>query len=260
MMSRERGCGFREQNGLYATVESSINGFPIENFIFDPVRTYEGEEVIEQFSRSPTLFKDGSGIYHMVMWIGKQFYPYPSDFIEEAKVMGISKRLPKGFDFSQLTPNKSWLLLVHPRSVPLFNYRTDLNCPKEKLRTYLKSVRGFSNDQVRNIFKIPDRVHGDGSLCLGDTWAIGGVHHVDKVHEVEGGLVSTPSATYRVNPIFEADFTTPFQYHYKQEYQSGIILWFPKWNFEYVNNEGLAPEDIAKPLITKGWNFKVVDE
>ena len=52
------------------------------------------------------------GIYHVVDWIGREFYPNVSDLLEEAQRFGLSRRLPGSLDFAKLTP-ASRILLVH---------------------------------------------------------------------------------------------------------------------------------------------------
>lgn len=51
-----------------------------------------------------------------LLWIGKQFYPTPADFIKEAGELGISRRIgavPRGFKVGE-----TWVLLAHPIGAP----------------------------------------------------------------------------------------------------------------------------------------------
>lgn len=54
----------------------------------------------------------------LLMWVGKEFYPYPEDFIEEARAFGINKRIPvtKGGP-PLIDPGRTRLFLAHPRAV-----------------------------------------------------------------------------------------------------------------------------------------------
>ena len=52
-----------------------------------------------------------NGITHLVLGVGKTYYPFPSDFLEEARRMGVSKKVPRNFPFDELTPGKSRMLL-----------------------------------------------------------------------------------------------------------------------------------------------------
>jgi len=48
-----------------------------------------------------------------LLWVGTQFYPKPETFAEEARTMGISKRIkavPRGFEIG-----KHWVFLAHPK-------------------------------------------------------------------------------------------------------------------------------------------------
>ena len=241
-MRRERGCGFRVEGGLYACVESSPYGMPIEWFLTDPVRPWHGE-----FSRGPILMQDprpDHEEYHMVLWIGATHYPFASDFVEEVRVMGVSKRVRANYDFSKLDPELSGLILVHPRAVPEFDYYVEADCPKKRW--------------------FPD-LHKDGSDCIGDLWGLSSTYSVDKVHDLMFNdyntvvTVHTPSTTYYVPKVYKEDRSLMTLSHIK-DYFPGSILFFPKFHFEYINKEGMAPEELAQPLIAEGWEFRVMDE
>ncbi len=50
-----------------------------------------------------------------LLWIGRRFYPQPSDFLDEARVLGVSKRLraiPHGF-----TPGQTLVAFAHPLAI-----------------------------------------------------------------------------------------------------------------------------------------------
>lgn len=53
-----------------------------------------------------------------LIWVGEKFYPTPHDFLEEARRMGISRRIPgnnavpKGFIVGQ-----TWILLAHRKAI-----------------------------------------------------------------------------------------------------------------------------------------------
>jgi len=61
-----------------------------------------------------------NGVVHIFDWVGEGYYPYVSDFIEEVRRFGASRRLPQTLDFSRLSP-MSRLILLHSRAlVPAF--------------------------------------------------------------------------------------------------------------------------------------------
>lgn len=243
MTTQRRGCGEREQDGLYACVETSPYGKPIEWFFTDPVRPYHGPQI-----RSPLVITDPrTEVKHLVLGIGAMYYPSPFDFIEEARVMGVSKRVPNGFDFSMLDPKRSGLVLIHPRAHPQFDYYVPIDCPK---------VEWFED------------LHADGSDCIGALYGLSGLMDAESivdVHRVEpfgvdARKVITPSTTYTVPLAYEYDGGPEMKGGQYDKYQAASILFFPSFHFEYVNAEGLAPDELAKPLMADGWVFKITEE
>ena len=225
-----RGCGFRS-TGLYLCISESPFGKPIEHFLVDPPVLWKSSKTL----RSPMLIEDKQKINHICLGIGKKYYPFVSDFVEEAKVMGVSKRVSRTFDFSSLTPNKSRLLLVHPRAIPQFDYMVNLNCPTNK-------------KEVHN--------------CIGDLWPLSSVKSFKTVHEteeLESGhdfRVTTPSCIYYVKEPFRYDkqderLTT------LGEYQSGIILMFPSFHLEWVNSRGEIPSKMKKQIEKAGFTIEL---
>jgi hypothetical protein len=105
-----RGCGKRKPGGVYICTKLSTHGVPLEEFIIDPPRPYEGERF-----RAPTIFEK-DGVCHLLFWVGKAFYPFPSDFIEEVRRFGASKRVPVDFPIEKLSAG-SLMFFVHPRAI-----------------------------------------------------------------------------------------------------------------------------------------------
>ena len=240
-MKLRRGCGYRTAGGLYACVPMSADGMPVEWFLTDPVKPWSGGTI-----RSPMLIKDPrTGVYHFVLGVGASYYPFASDFIEEVRLHGLSKRVPSNLDLSLLTPNKSGMVIVHPRAYPRFPYSVNVECPK-KVWT-------------------PD-LHKDGSLCIGDLWDLSSLHHVEDVHALEYANeetafeVMTPSTSYKVGRVWGENEGGLMKEAHLDDYLSGSIMFFPKFHFEYVNPDGKAPKELAEPIVAKGWLFKVVDE
>ncbi|MFI5294370.1 MAG: hypothetical protein ACHQ0Y_05025 [Thermodesulfovibrionales bacterium] len=122
-----RGCGKRVPGGLYVCSGLAPYGTPIEHFIIDPPIAYDTEPF-----RAPLIFEK-EGKNHVMLWVGAEHYPWPSDMVEEIRNFGVSKRIPNNFDLSKLEPG-SMLFLVHPKAIvkehellPLPEY-----CPKIK--------------------------------------------------------------------------------------------------------------------------------
>jgi len=105
-----RGCGKRKPGGVYICTKLSTHGAPLEEFIIDPPRPYEGEKF-----RAPVIFEK-DGLQHLLFWVGKAFYPFPSDFIEEVRRFGASKRVPVDFPIEKLIKG-SLMFFVHPRAI-----------------------------------------------------------------------------------------------------------------------------------------------
>jgi hypothetical protein len=80
----ERGCGEREQGGVYAECGLSPYGSPLEHFLIDPPQPLpEGLDIINK----PQLWEDpATGITHLLIWIGGEHYEWCSDYIEETRL------------------------------------------------------------------------------------------------------------------------------------------------------------------------------
>lgn len=52
----------------------------------------------------------------IAMWVGEDSYPWPSDFADEAKRLGVSKQVPRTA-IPQIEPGVSRLVLIHPRAL-----------------------------------------------------------------------------------------------------------------------------------------------
>jgi len=224
----ERGCGYRQNNSLYCVVESSPCGMPISYFIIDPPLFWRGACPL----RSPMFVKDKTGIYHIVLGIGKKYYPFVSDYITEASIFGISKKFPRNFDPSPLTPGKSKLILMHPRGIPNFHFRLKrYECPK-------------------GIKKVHD--------CIGSLWDLSSVKSFKKVHEVTDldgrAKVTTPSVSYVVDyPLECVEWKS-------QVYLPALILQFSRFKFQYVNKNGFVPKEVEKKITETGFELEVVSE
>jgi len=111
----QRGCGTREEGGVYIETGLSECGKPHEEFWADPPIPYEVDSKLGQ-----TLVErdngDGSSTFHIVDWVGASGYPYPTDILEEIAIFGLSRRISSKFPFEYLTRD-SHIVLVHGRAV-----------------------------------------------------------------------------------------------------------------------------------------------
>ena len=215
-----RGCGERKDKGLYLECATSPFGLPIEHFIFDPPIPINQEPF-----RAPILWKDKkTGIYHVLIWIGKKFYESPWDFIREAEAKGVSRRIPKNFPIHKLSPGSS-MLLIHSDAI-LENWKelvkelrrqgiSSIPCPKEKeehkeMKEYCLSLlyyllsgekAGYDSDQRKWV----KRKVGDLTYLL-------------------------------PNPYEELNF--------KPVFKTGIFLRAPITNIAYISKDGQVEESI----------------
>lgn len=254
----ERGCGEREENGLYVCTTTSPFGMPLEHFLVDPVRNWEGGQL-----RAPMLIQDRSGTSHILLGIGEKYYPTVPSFVEEAKVLGVSKRVPNDFDLSPLTPGKSKLLLTHPRAIPKFPYVImDVKCPRSvcDCKWHCRPVTESKHD------------------CIGALWPLSALTSRKKVHEVKvrvGGATVTIGRDKTVlERIFEnvnaVEITTPsVSYEVSLpdkpipgnlKYAAGIIFSFPQIHFEYVSKSRKIPPEMRKKFEVAEWRLEVCPE
>jgi len=228
----ERGCGTRVRGGLYACVGVSEFGRPVEHFLFDPPIRWHGPKVL----RAPMLVQDEGGVYHMVMTVGKRYYPFVPDIVEEIARMGLSKRVPRNFDFSILTPYKSTIMLVHPRAIPTFDFKAEFTCKKPCCKSESCKPR-----------------HEPGSNeCIFALWPLSRMKSYKRVHEVKenedgSAVIRTPSATYRVGLLVEAKGGV-------DDYIPGIFAKFYLSHFEYIGKD--IPSEIKKRSLKSG--FEVI--
>ncbi len=127
----KRGCGTRTEGGIYLECGHSPFGKPLNELLIDPAMVppsvhengwdeYPGALVTQGASdwyaphRTPLLFEH-EGAFHVVIWVGAEFYPNVWDFIEEGRVAGFSRRVPKTFDFAKLTA-ASRMFYIHPQA------------------------------------------------------------------------------------------------------------------------------------------------
>lgn len=157
MTTKVRGCGTRVQGGVYIETTSDPFGQPVEFFLIDPPRPIVPDEIgLTPIGVTPVV---RDGVTHVMDWVGSESYPNVADFIEEAKRMGVSRRLSKAFEFETLSP-ESRLILVHAKAF--------IEWPR-KLWEEIVGIEG--NTQHVCPKDLPD--HPDAALemtCLGLCW------------------------------------------------------------------------------------------
>ena len=229
----KRACGSRSQNALYLAVDISIYGRPVEYFLLDPTKVVD----LKPF-RTPIII-EREEYNDIAIYIGKQYYPFVPDFIEEAREIGISRRIPKNFPIERLTPYKSRMFFVHERAIPLFEYETGKECPRHL---------NHSNKP--------------GDTCVFDLWPLSSLETVEEKHGVAlidefSAEVTTPSCTYTV-PVPHKP-TPNFEQKKTYKYQIGVIAAFFVNHLEYINKDKKIPTDLMKRIKKTNFDIKVME-
>ena len=152
LYERERGCGFRKVGGLYlvnSTGSRPCSRFPIPvsvcpccNHGIKPARGFTWVDGDALKSVAPECLEAKSFGKHALycltcpmspekklgrvglIWIGERFYPTPQDFLAEAKMMGVSRRIsaiPRGLmtknEQGEMVLSETWLFMAHRRAI-----------------------------------------------------------------------------------------------------------------------------------------------
>lgn len=141
-MEPKRGCGYRKVGGLYLCGEgptASCCKMPIELHVcptcnggikqsrgwqwIDPRPWIKGQCVDRRQALFCVLATDWLERVGLI-WIGTQFYPTPGHFLQEARTMGVSRRLksvPRDFVLGE-----TWVFFAHSHLKQVTNAETGL--------------------------------------------------------------------------------------------------------------------------------------
>ena len=126
-----RACGRRIRGGIYAETRLSEDGLPIEYFIVDPPAPIDVDQL--GLTSVGVRLIEINGVHYIFDIVGQEYYPYPSDYVEETRRLGASRRLPANLDFSRLGSG-SRLVLIHARAVidnfSAYPQPPQVQCPK----------------------------------------------------------------------------------------------------------------------------------
>jgi hypothetical protein len=109
-----RGCGYRQPGAAYLAVPLGPGGRPVEEFLIDPPVVIDDAARLGLTSVGTAMI-ERDGVTHVLDIVGREHYPTVLAFIDEARRMGISRRISRTSDFSKITP-ASRLLLLHPHA------------------------------------------------------------------------------------------------------------------------------------------------
>ena len=108
-----RACGSRQAGGAYLVTGTAKQGLPLENFLVDPPTPVDLEKL--GISAIGIHLLEINGITHVIDVVGEEHYELPTDFAEEVRRFGLSRRIPRNAEFSRLVPGAR-ILLVHRRA------------------------------------------------------------------------------------------------------------------------------------------------
>lgn len=242
----QRGCGFRVKGGIYLCTGLSEDGSPIEDFLVDPPTIIDATKL----GLSPIgmkIIKRGD-TYHILDWVGSEYYPNVADFIEEARRYGTSRRAPSTLDFSKLGPG-SRHLYVHGKAgiVNYPDYRKAISDADES-QIMATWAGGRCPKRKHDFFESPDEFseRGKGDQCLGWCW-----------QDIEGGK---PSRNFLSDPEWDRPRRVvrvmPSLYYYgysrpadiTPEYTPAIFMSLPITSIQIVKggNDEKAKEVASK--------------
>lgn len=110
-VSPSRECGERVEGDCYAECGVGSGGRPLEDFFVDPpmplpfMLPAQGVQLRQ--------VREG-GAYHIFDLVGQDNYPNAADILEEGRLNGFSRKLPRSIDFSKLD-ERSRLMICHAR-------------------------------------------------------------------------------------------------------------------------------------------------
>ncbi|ADY27468.1 hypothetical protein Deipr_2344 (plasmid) [Deinococcus proteolyticus MRP] len=194
-----RGCGAGRQEGHIYIECGFPPEYPVEQFVTDlpiPIDTKK----LGYCAQGITLI-ERQGVYHVVDIVGAGHYPCAADFIEEARQMGISRKIPRSAEFGKLT-RESTLILIHPQAylrnaAALAPYAKDFACPCGK-------------------------GHSAHEPCAGWHWHLPNADHIDLTRKI-------PSGRYTVFPLRPG--------HDEPELSEALFMQVPISNLTVINNK-----------------------
>ncbi|NJK44307.1 MAG: hypothetical protein HC933_08495 [Pleurocapsa sp. SU_196_0] len=188
-----RGCGeSRTANSIYLECGMSAAGAPLESFLVDPPRIVDAQE-LGLNPRGVRLVEIG-GTWHILDWVGSKHYPFITDFLEETRRLGVSRKVSDQLDFSKLTTS-SRLLMIHAHGA--VTNGADL----EPFLTHFACPTG--------------RGHTPTDGCIGLHWHLAPPTTQDSL----GSRREIPSGSYPVKPLLEGAVTP--------EYALAVFASFP---------------------------------
>ena len=229
----QRGCGRRTAGALYICcgLSEADNALPLEQFILDPVMPWPAD-----FQRGTKMLQRKDGIWDIVIFVGKQFYPSAWSFIEEAKRFGVSRKLACNIPVDLLTAGKSRMLFVHRSAIPMFDYK-DISVTGPHLNCKHKSDSELHPGH-----------HENGTPCA---YSLKSLSYFQ--HAVKYAMTSAPEAFTVTMPSFEYTAALPTEFDAeKVQFATGLFLALPVTHFE---SKGSMNPDSKNRIAKTNFNF-----
>lgn len=232
-----RGCGDRVPGDLYMTVTVGSHGVPIWDSLLDPAVFYPGDK-FQGVKISPPEMTQGwpDDTVLLLDMVGQGFYPHVPDFVEEARVIGVSRKIPKSFDFGRLAGKNVMLGLIHWKARHTFT--------KDVPNTWVYYPCNLSDEK---------RWPNHWPECIYHLWML--------VNERHGNRRVIGDTTYRPLNITVGhglgDIRLPWG-----EFQPAVFAVFPIYNFDYIYDQAKTREDnhkVCKAAAKSGLTVRVVE-
>ncbi len=246
----ERGCGDREPGGVYVECGLSPYGRPLEHFMFDPpLPLPEGVDLVNKpqlwlrvdpATQEPVLdLATGRPVYDLLIHIGAEHYPFATDYLEETRRLGASRRLNANLDLSLLT-RRSRMLLAHPKAiiVPWRDLTPPDWCSKRRPRHDLASYALLGLDAMTD--------EGRVGPCIFKLWDVLPRDEANEVFEQEDErtvcLRTCGSTIYEYRPTGEE----------VTEWEPGFILGLPITGIALIQHADGTVNEKAKAKLLEG--------
>lgn len=175
-LTSKRCCGdSRTQGAIYLEVLRSPKGLPLEHFLWCQPQVVDPATL----GISPVgvhCLPDKQAVYHVFDWVGEKHYADIWDFLMEGQFLNFSRKIPKTFDFSNLTSD-SRVFFIHRRAW-IDNWKDYFRQEPEGLADSARTLRaasstaqftGFDCPRETNKHRIPfayrENSVSEGEMC-----------------------------------------------------------------------------------------------
>lgn len=259
-----RGCGSRNEGGVYGCCGVGPEGLPWHAFMLDPPVPYYGDVFRGvQYAEDimPELIPDDwpRDRVMLVDWVGKQFYETAPTFMEEVRRYGLSRNFG-GFDYQRLDGRTPHLVLLHGRAgigwedAETWSDGCDWQTVENNIK--MKYCRHVSCVEEHGYTVIHQCAEGHYPACTYHLWPL-----VTAYQEIDEEMrVSTPWGSYDPMNVVE--------HGYAMDPMAVATVLYPQATFSpaafamlpisHIEAVGYLPEDSKAP--ESGLEIAVVEE